>query len=291
MTYRIEKDEEGNEALYMNATVSNNMVELDWVHVEDDEQSYAQRGLARIKTIANTDTSTFPPESAFLALRLYRRGDVMISGISCADEYRERAIQLAKEAALGIYDEVYPDVAVKAQAFVQESIENVKRLGAVDLRPFLEANEENQVAADQFLPQLLEQSKIDLEKSGEVVQRIGWLVDNVMALLPGAAPFEKYRYFRAVAEVARRVNADAVVCVSDGYQLDPAGERTGEEVLLVSWINPDATCVSMAAVYSRRKHPQVDHDIITFSVKETLDAAPHEGKQNLIPAWGIYRTN
>jgi hypothetical protein len=147
VTYGIEKDEEGNEALYMNATVRNNIVELDWVHVEDDEQSYAQRALARIKTIANTDTS-FPPESAFLTLRLYRRGDVVISGITCADEYRERAIRLAKEATLGIYDEVYPDVAVEAQAFVQESIENIKQLGALPL--LLKGGDGKKLAADQF---------------------------------------------------------------------------------------------------------------------------------------------
>jgi hypothetical protein len=288
MTYKIEKDGEGNEALYMNATVRKNTVELDWVHIEDDEQSYTQRGFARVETIANADTSAFPPESAFLALRLYRRGDVMISGMACADGYKEQAIRLASEAVLALYDSVFPDVGQAAREFVEES---VRRVGAGDLVHHLKADAEKQLAADRFLPFLLDQAKTDLEKCGEVVQRIGWLVDNVMALLPGAAPFEKYRYFRAVAEVARRVNADAVVCVSDGYQLNPAGERTGEEVLLVSWINPDATCVSMAAVYSRRKHPQVDHDIITFSVKETLDAAPHEGKQNLIPAWGIYRTN
>ncbi len=182
MTYGIEKDEEGNEALYINATVRDNIVELDWVRAEDDAESYGQRCLARVKAIANADTSSLAPESACLMMRLYRRGDVMISDMACADGYREQAIRLAKEAALGIYDEVYPDIAAAAQAFVQENIENVKRLGAADFRPFLKTNDENRMAADQFLPRLLELAKTDLEKSGEVVQRIGWLVNNVMAV-------------------------------------------------------------------------------------------------------------
>lgn len=57
MAYKTDKDEEGNEVLYMNASVRKNTVELDWVHVEDNEQSYTQRGLARVETIANADTS------------------------------------------------------------------------------------------------------------------------------------------------------------------------------------------------------------------------------------------
>ncbi len=91
--------------------------------------------------------------------------------------------------------------------------------------------------------------------------------------------------------MARRVNAEAVVCVADGYTLTPAGERTGEEMLMVCWINPDATCVSKAAAYTRRKHPQVDHDIITFSLQDTPDTSPHEMRQNIVPPWGTYQPN
>jgi hypothetical protein len=260
---------------------------LDWVREEDDEESYAQRGLARVKAIANADTS-FPPETAFLTMRLYRRGDVMVSVMACADDYREEAMRLANEAARALYDSVYPDVALAAQAFVDESIKNVERFASVDVLSLLEAGAGKQLAADQFLSHLLDQTKTELAQTGEVVQRIGWHVHNGMALLPiGTPPFEKYRYFRAVAEVAKKVGAEAVVYVSDGYQLDLNGERTAEEILSVMWINPNATCVTRGVSYTRRKHPQLDHDIITF----TLDIAAHESEQNIVPAWGSCHAN
>ena len=221
-------------------------------------------------------------------MRLYRRGDVFVSGMACADEYREQATRLAKEAALGMYDSAFPDVAAKAQAFVEENITDLQRLAAINLDPILEAGAGKQLAPDQFLPHLLDQAKSELEEAGEVVQRIGWLVHNRMALVPGAQPFEKYRYFRAVSEVARKANADAVVLVMDGYQLGPDGERTGEEILAATWINPDGTCAIVGAGYKRRKHPQLRNDIITFSP----NIAPlGKANQNLVPAWGMYQQN
>jgi hypothetical protein len=108
MTYKIEKDDDDNEALSVNAVIHDNTVELDWVSEEDDAETYAQRILARAKTIAHVESSSVVPQSAFLAMRLYRRGDVFVSGIACADGFREPAIRLAKEAALGMYDSAFP---------------------------------------------------------------------------------------------------------------------------------------------------------------------------------------
>jgi hypothetical protein len=194
MTYGIEKDEEGNEALFMNATVRDNIVELDWVRDEDDAETYAQRGFARFGAIANSN-SPLPPQSACLMMRLNRQGNVEVSGMACTDEYREQAIRLAKEAVLDLYDSVFPDIALKAREFVEESIGNVKRLAALDVLPLTEEGAGKQLAPDQFLPHLLDQAKAELEKTGEVVQRIGWLVNNGMALVPAAPPFEQLSLF------------------------------------------------------------------------------------------------
>jgi hypothetical protein len=244
-TYGTEKDEDGDETLYMNAAINNNTVELDWVHQEDTAETYAQRWMTRIKTISNTDNSSVAPQTAFLTMRLYRRGDVIVSNSACPDGYREEATRLAKEAALALYDSVYPDIAAEAQAFVEEYSENVRRFAPVDVLPLLGAGPGELLAADQLLPRLLDQAKAELAQTGEVMQQIGWLVHGGMALFPiGTPPLEKYRFFRAVAEVAKKVGAEAVVYVSDAYQLDPNGERTGEEILSVMWINRDGTCVT-----------------------------------------------
>ncbi len=285
MTYYIEKDDDDCEVLLMNAIIRNNLVEPDWPHGEGDVGAYAQRYAARIETFANADTP-LASGSAFLLLRLYRRGDVRVSVAVCSDSYRDQAIRLARDAAIEMYDSVYPDVGVEARKFVEESIENVKCLRAVNVDSLLEAGGGTQLAADQFLPHLLAQAKAELTQTGEVVQRIGWLVQNGMALFPiGAPPFEKYRYFRAVAEVAKKVGADAVVYLSDGYRTDANGERTAEEVLSAMWINANATCVSTCVTYTLRRHSQLDHDIITFST----DISVQEMTQTLIPAWGNYR--
>jgi hypothetical protein len=289
MNYRTEKDEKGDEALFMTAIVHDNIVDLDWPHEEDDAETYGQRCLARFKTPMNADTHSSPPKSAVLTLRLYRRGDVSVSGIACSDDYRDEATRLAEEAALAIYDEVYPDVGQEARAFIEKSIEDVKRFAADDTFRRLAVEVGKQIAADQVLPDLLDSAKADLVKTGEVEQRIGWMANKGMALIPiGSPPFEKYRYFRAVAEVARRVNADAVVYVSDGYELSSSGERTGIETLVIMWINRDGTCVSKGVSYTRRKHPQLKGDIITFSAD--LATAPGS-TQNLVPAWGDYQPN
>ena len=289
MTYETEKDENGNEALFMTAIVHDNIVDLDWAHEEDDAETYGQRCLARFKTLVNADTHSSPPKTAMCTMRLYRQGNAVISNLACHDDYRDEAMRLAKKAAIDMYDSVFPDVAEAARAFVEESVHLVNRFAADDTFRRLAVEAGKQIAADQVLPDLLDSAKADLVKTGEVEQRIGWMVNKGMALIPiGSPPFEKFRYFRAISEVARRVNAEAVVYVSDGYELSSSGERTGVETLVIMWINRDGTCVSKGVSYTRRKHPQLKGDIITFSAD--LATAPGS-TQNLVPAWGDYQPN
>jgi hypothetical protein len=206
--------------------------------------------------------------------------------MACEDGFREQAIRLATEAAIDLYDEVYPDVAVAAGAFIEESIAFVRQFVAIHARPHLEAGMGKLLTPDELLPSILASAKTELERTGEVVQRIGWRVQNAMASIAmDTAPYEKYRYFRAVSEVAKRVDADAVVCLSNSHQLGPTGKRTGTEVLVVMWINPDSTCVSECVSYTRQTYPQLKHDIITFWPE---DASAQISTQNLVPPWGPY---
>jgi hypothetical protein len=287
MTFKIEKDDNGDEALYMTAIVHDTTVDLDWVHSDDDGESYVQRGLDRFQNFTNPDHS-LTPKSAILTMRLYRRGDIFIKGMACSNEFREEAIRLAKDAALNLYDQVFPEIATIANAFVEESIQNVQGLPIENIFARYAAGEGKELAAGELLTNLLEMAKSELVKTGHVVQRIGWRVRDALALFPiGGPPFEKYRYFRAVSEVARRVDADAVVYLSDGYIRGTDGQRTGDEVLQSVWVNPDASSVTAAVAYRRRRHPQVPQDIIEF----LPDIFPPDSKitQNLIPAWGVYQ--
>lgn len=291
MTYPFEKDQRQNEFVHCSASIRDNIVELDSVRQHEDAGSYVQRCLSKLKTITNPDGSYFP-QCAFLFLRLYRSGDVAVGRVHCAAEYVEHALRLASEAAIEAYDSFYPDVAADARAFVERSVETLKRFAADDVLPRVAVASGKPLPSEEFLPHLLNQGKTELEKTGEVQQKIGWLVhDGVQLFRIGAPPFEKPRFFKAVGEVARQVHAGGLVHLADGYVLDDKGKRTGEEMLWVTWVNPDATCVSLGAGYSRRKHPQLNHDIITFSSEDIGNTAPREGKQKLIPAWGIYHPN
>ena len=285
MTYRIDKDENGEEALIMTAIVHDNTVDLDWVHPDDDVEGFAQRCLVRSRSLMGPNYS-LPSQNAVFTLRLYRRGDLAVSGMFCEDGFREQAIRLATEAAIDLYDEVYPDAALAAEAFIEESIATVRQFAAIPARPHLEGEMGKLLAPDELLPSILASAKTELGRTGKVVQRIGWRVPNAMASIAiGTAPYEKYRYFRAVSEVARRVDADAVVYLSNAHQLGPTGKRTGTEVLGVMWINPDGTCVSKCVSYTRRTNPQLKHDIITFWPE---DASVQILTQNLVPPWGPY---
>src|SRR5579864_7704759 len=120
--YRTENDDHGDEALFMIAIIHDGIVDFDWPHKEDDGPTYTRRWLAKVNAVANADTSSFSPQHAFLTMRLYRRGNVTVSCAAGNEGYQEQAIQLATEAALRMYDSVYPDVARLAQDFVEESI-------------------------------------------------------------------------------------------------------------------------------------------------------------------------
>jgi hypothetical protein len=288
MTYRIFKDENGEEALIMAAIVRNKTVDLDWVHSADDAKGVTQRCVVRSVAVMGPNHS-LPSEVAVFTLRLYRRGDVKVSGMACEDGFREQAIRLATEAAIDLYDEVYPDVALAAEAFTEESIAFVRQFAAIHARPHLKAGMGKLLAPDEPLPSILASARTELERTGEVVQRIGWRVQNAMASIAiGTAPYETYRYFRAVSEVARRVDADAVVILSNTHQLGPTGKGTGTEVLVVMWIHPDGTCESKCVSYKRRTNPQLKHDIITFWPE---DASGQVSTQNLVPPWGPYHAD
>jgi hypothetical protein len=137
MTYKSDKDDNGDRALSITAIIRNDTVELDWLRSDDDIEAFGQRCSVSTLTLAGPNRSLLP-RTAALTLMLHRQGNIVISGMACDDDYRDEAMRLAKEAALALYDEVYPDVAVQAQAFVEERIENVRRLGAVNVLPCLE---------------------------------------------------------------------------------------------------------------------------------------------------------
>jgi len=141
-----------------------------------------------------------------------------------------------------------------------------------------------------MLSPLLNEARKEQETSGELLQKVGWVLQRKAFLSPTGMPYEKYRFGRAVSEVAERLGAEAILAVADGYVLDEAGNRSGLEVVQVLYVNPDGSSAMKHAKYTRRKHPQVRRDIITFLLGQPVEQL---GKleQGMFPAWGEYRPN
>jgi hypothetical protein len=146
-----------------------------------------------------------------------------------------------------------------------------------------------QITDDSILSSLLAELKKELEESGEVTQKIVWQVNGLIIITYMEVPFEKYRFFRDVSEVAKQVGAEGILYLADAYTLDENGNLSGPEALSATYINPDGSCTTESVYYTRTKRPQ-GKDLITF-VPPPTDRLAGEPGQNLIPAWGTYITN
>lgn len=194
---------------------------------------------------------------------------------------------LVKETVLNMYDTVFPEMKHCMDKWIDYQAALASGMAGTDLDKMgLTQQEVGHIS--NLLPMLLDMHRQKLRDDGEVDQMIGWLHRDKMCLVPVTVPYEKYRFFRGVSEVARRIDAEAVVLITDGYVLEN-GSRTGTEVLSAMYINPDATCSMASAHYTRRRHPQVTQDIIDFLPEYPGDKEANEKRghnQHLVPAWG-----
>ena len=173
-------------------------------------------------------------------------------------------------------------VVARAVAILEES----NHVFAPELLTVIESKHEVFDAAA-LLETALNTQKQQLVQFGRVTQRIGWQVDGLVLLLPVNSRCEKYRFYREVSAVGKKLQAEAIYLLCDNYLRNERGERTGQEMLMVSIINPDGSAWSATAIYTRRSHPQLDHDIIEFQG----ESESGECHQWLIPAWGTYIPN
>jgi hypothetical protein len=209
--------------------------------------------------------------------------------------YEQRGKELARRAAENLYDKVWPFVGQVSQKFVDDMVAHINSIdslvggprmqqaiaaGAID--PILQAAS----MGDLLRKALFEEEKEFLAK-GAITQKIGFVTARGgAAMIPAKVPYEKYRWGRAVAEIARKVNARQIIQITDAFGRDPeTGKRTEEELLLGFLISPDGSIEASAAGVYEKGGGRV-------RVKQGIHVIDKEGVaiQEVIPAWELSAT-
>lgn len=292
MEYLTERTADTNEELLAVMTiVRNNNVILNAPTKPNGDEFRAERLLEVLKRELGSDVN-LPPNSAVGAAQLWRKGNVTFDefkvSVGQTDEEAAQLMKLARGAVENIYDEVYPDVAAYCKAWVAHAIEVASTRLPFSLEELAMVNPgaATPVEPSRLLSHLLDIHKRELLDKGEAKQRIGWFVDGHLAMSSLTVPYEKYRFFRSVSEVARRVHAEAILYVGDCY-VRADGKRTGTEVLNATYVNPDGSCVAECLWYTRTHNSQAGKDSITC-LPDQLNVEDNKLEQYLIPAWGEY---
>ena len=66
-----------------------------------------------------------------------------------------------------------------------------------------------------MLRKVLFEEEEELLAKGEITHKIGFVAGNGAAMIPVVVPYEKYRWGRAVAEIACKLNASKIIQIGE----------------------------------------------------------------------------
>ena len=116
---------------------------------------------------------------------------------------------------------------------------------------------------------------------GEIDARLGWMISGEPSpLLRCPIPYEKYRWSQSVSNIARKLNADALIFITEGFvrsDTEPY-ERTGQLTLIGQLIDSNGSVAqSVSGIYV------VVHN--RLRVVRPLQETKKQRQQNLFPPW------
>jgi hypothetical protein len=290
--FMIASDEDGEHTSFV-AFVFDDQVELSsFVHKGDTETAIKKR-VAKSADRFERDASQ---QKFFAVVELHQRGKARpLLGGSTPPTYEQRGKELALQAAEDLYDKVWPIVGQLSQKFVDDMVAHVNLIdrligapgvqqaiatGAID--PIIQA-----ASVGDLLRKALFAEENEFLAKGAITQKIGFVTERGgAAMIPATVPYEKYRWGRSVAEIARQLNARKIIQITDAFGRDSqTGERNGEELLLGFLINPDGSVEASAAGTYEKRGGRV-------RVKEGIHVIDKEGVaiQEVIPAWELSAT-
>jgi hypothetical protein len=281
-------DEDGEEYTSLIALVIENKVELAPLVRAGDTATSVEN---RVDALGGRFGS-HPSDQKYLGIvNLYRTGKARPSEDgSTSSAFEPQGRKLALQAVEDIYDQVWPAVGELSQQFVHGAVldinssDSVYRSSRVQeavasraIEPWIQST-----SMGDLLRKLLFEEEKEFLAKGAMTQKIGFVTRYGAAMMALAVPYEKYRWGRAVAEIARKVDARKIIQITGGFLRDPeTGEKDGHECLWGLVINPDGTIeVSAHGVYARDNgHLRVSRGITA--------AGPTLDKQYLIPGWRV----
>jgi hypothetical protein len=284
--FTIMKDEAGDDYTGLIALVLDNNVEISQFVREGDTEISMENRLDAL----GVRFGSHPSDQKYLGIvNLYRTGDARLSlDGSTSSSFWPRGQKLARQAAEDLYDRVWPDVAELSRQFVHDAVVTINSRdrvyrssrvqeavasGAID--PWIQSS-----SMGDLLRKLLFEEEKEFLATGELTQKIGFVTKYGAAMLAVGAPYEKYRWGRAVSEVARKVNALQIIQITGGFLRDSeTRERNGLEFLWGLAINPDASIEASARGVYEKKNGRYR---VTQEIK-VIDA--NRDEQYLIPAW------
>jgi hypothetical protein len=208
-----------------------------------------------------------------------KTGDDANDPVVVAYNAAQREAQRLVEAA---YDQEFPEIGAKVQDFISNSVSQIMSM-------YIQRQADEPID-DELLLNITRQQEKEFLAKGSITPQLGWEVaPGVAVIIPVALPAEgKYRYARAVSEIAQFCNAKSIIHIGETWCRDTkTGERNGQEGLSSMRILPDASVASGASGKYVRVNGRLQ---VIEPVHVDVDNMGRRCEQRLYPAWKIAGT-
>jgi hypothetical protein len=217
------------------------------------------------------------------AQQRYKAGD---GSDSAYEAWYEQTTRRFQELVEGEFDKVFPEFAAEMKSYVQDVVSAISKKVSIPIQ-LPEGGSINPECLTEHIRGYLQEAKKQIMETGVATGVIGWGVDTGIISYPAGLPKEKYRFARAVSEIASIINAPLIMHGSEAWLRDKdTMERTGDELVQAYIISPDGSVVASGILQFRR----IDCPL-TFK-EMTLETA--KGKQSLkqfmFPKWAYFPT-
>ena len=183
------------------------------------------------------------------------------------------------------YDQNFPEHAADMKSLAEKFVREISAKSTTPVQ-MPEGAAINPEYLTKTIREYLENAKTQIIEGGETEGYIGWGTEDGIFLYNRGVIHPKYRFGRAVAEAAAIVNAPFIVYGGEGWMRDPKTfKRTGDEMVSMSVIAPDATVIADGWIKFRRIDCPLKFGDLSVQV---FDGKRH--KQFLFPKWAHFAT-
>jgi hypothetical protein len=215
------------------------------------------------------------------AMRLVPKDDNDATSVANIDKFNKTNDD-ATIAVAEYFDTEFPQYADAVKDLIDTSVQKINEVNSIVNTMPAEDRGFSEDDMTSFLEFAVKQQEKRFLEHGSIKPLVGWLLQNGNPLLrPFILDIPKYRFTRAVSQIAAQTNSPGVVMIVEGWEQDKDTlKRTGIECINGSVIRPDGTvAVDVNGRYDRRNGR-------TKILSPIQTPATHTAKQQrLFPAW------